>query len=48
MRIEKDFKEFIAPGRVIQLGHAPVRIDIVTSIDGVGFAAAWKKRLREI
>ena len=37
--------DFISPGRVIQLGHAPVRIDIVTSIDGVGFADAWKKRV---
>ncbi len=31
---------------VYQIGVAPVRIDISTHIDGVGFAAAWKKRVK--
>jgi len=33
------------PGMVIQLGVAPNRIDIVTSIDGVSFEAGWAGRV---
>ncbi len=32
------------PGLVFQIGVAPVRIDILTSIDGVSFAEAWPER----
>lgn len=33
------------PRTLIVLGVAPVRIDVLTSIDGVpSFAAAWKRR----
>lgn len=38
----EDFKK---PGVVVQLGNAPVRIDIVTSIDGVTFEPAWSNRV---
>jgi hypothetical protein len=34
-----------APGLVFQIGVAPLRIDIMTSIDGVEFADAWPARL---
>jgi hypothetical protein len=34
-----------APGLVFQIGVAPLRIDIMTSIDGVSFAEAWPERL---
>ena len=34
------------PGMVIRLGVPPVGIDIVTSISGVGFGAAWKHRVK--
>ena len=34
-----------APGLVFQIGVAPLRIDIMTSIDGVAFADAWPARL---
>jgi hypothetical protein len=34
--------DFIAPNKVIQLGHPPVRIDIVTSISGVRWDEAIK------
>lgn len=37
-------QDFTAPGRVIQLGYPPVRIDIVTSISGVGWAEAFENR----
>lgn len=38
-------KDFITPGVIIQLGYEPVRIDIVTSIDGCTFAEVWKNRV---
>lgn len=33
-----------APGKVIQLGHEPNRIDLMTSITGVPFDDAWQTR----
>lgn len=36
---------FTRPMVVYQIGVAPVRIDISTYIDGVQFAAAWRKRV---
>ncbi len=38
---ESDFER---PGVVFQIGIAPLRIDILTGIDGVGFDEAWKTR----
>ena len=35
-------------GMVVRLGQPPVGIDILTSISGVGFAAAWKNRARSV
>jgi hypothetical protein len=40
---ESDLTE---PGLIFQIGVAPVRIDIVTAITGVGFEEAWPRRLR--
>jgi hypothetical protein len=34
------------PGLVFQIGVAPVRIDILTGIDGVEFGEAWAQRLK--
>ena len=34
------------PGVVFQIGVAPVRIDVLTAIDGVDFADAWGERFR--
>jgi len=36
--------DFSKPGYAIQLGRPPYRIDILTSIEAVDFAAAYKKR----
>ena len=37
------------PRTLVVLGAAPVRIDVLTSIDGVpSFAAAWKRRARGV
>lgn len=33
-------KQFSSPGHVVQLGHPPFRIDLLTSISGVDFATA--------
>jgi hypothetical protein len=33
------------PGTVFEIGVAPIRIDVLTSIDGVGFDQAWAGRL---
>ena len=38
--------DFAQTGLVFQMGVAPNRIDIVTSIDGVGFPEAWDGRVR--
>jgi hypothetical protein len=35
-----------APGLVFQIGVVPCRVDVLTSVDGVEFAAAWPRRLR--
>jgi hypothetical protein len=37
--------DFTAEGRVVQLGHPPLRIDILTTIDGVAFEDAWPRRV---
>ena len=32
------------PDRIIQLGHVPLRIDIITSVNGLNFSDAFQKR----
>lgn len=36
--------DLVKPENVIQMGYPPLRIDIVTSIDGVKFSEAWGRR----
>jgi len=36
--------DLATPGVVFQIGIAPVRIDVLTSVDGVTFAEAWPDR----
>ena len=43
---ELTWSDFTAAGRIVQLGHPPLRIDIMTAIDGVSFAEAWGRRVR--
>lgn len=38
---EKDFSQ---ENKVIQLGYEPVRIDVLTSIEGFGFKDIWKNK----
>jgi hypothetical protein len=35
---------FAQPDQVLQIGVAPVRVDILTSISGVEFPEAWERR----
>ncbi len=37
-------KDFIQKGKIIQLGYEPVRVDLITSIEGCDFQEAWKNR----
>jgi hypothetical protein len=37
--------DFDKPGKIVQLGVAPNRIDLLTSIDGVPFDDAWGGRV---
>jgi hypothetical protein len=37
--------EFSTPERMATLGRPPLRIDVMTSVDGVTFAEAWDGRL---
>jgi hypothetical protein len=36
--------DFSPPGHIVQLGVAPNRIDLLTTIDGVTFEDAWRHR----
>jgi hypothetical protein len=38
-------EDFKAPGKIIQLGYPPNRIDLITSISGATFAEAWESRV---
>ena len=38
-------EDFTTPDIVYQIGVAPQRIDILTSISGVEFGAAWNNRI---
>lgn len=38
-------EDLTTPGMVFQIGVAPCRIDLMTSIDGVEFDAAWPHRI---
>lgn len=40
--------DFTEPGRVVQLGYPPVRIDLLTSIDGVEFEECFARRIEVI
>lgn len=36
--------DFACKNRIIQLGYEPVRVDIITSIDGCTFDEVWKRK----
>ena len=38
-------KDFLGPDQIVQLGQPPNRVDLLTSITGVGFDEAWANRV---
>jgi hypothetical protein len=34
--------DFASPGLTFQIGVAPIRIDVLSSVDGIGFDVAWQ------
>jgi hypothetical protein len=38
-------QDLATPGTIFQIGVAPVRIDVLTKIDGVDFEEAWKEKV---
>ena len=38
-------EDFSTTGNIIQLGYEPVRIDIITSIEGLDFTDIWENRV---
>jgi hypothetical protein len=38
-------EDLLTPDIVFQMGVAPIRIDLLTSIDGVEFDSAWESRI---
>ncbi|MBI5777942.1 MAG: nucleotidyltransferase [Planctomycetes bacterium] len=43
-RLPMDETELAKPGQIVQLGYEPVRVDIITSIEGCEFGQVWKNR----
>jgi hypothetical protein len=39
------WQDLSTTGRVVQLGYPPLRIDLLTAIDGVDFLEAWGRRV---
>jgi hypothetical protein len=44
-QLDISLADLTAPGKVIQLGHEPNRVDLMTSITGVSFQEAWDTRV---
>jgi predicted nucleotidyltransferase len=42
--LDVDISDFINKDKVVQLGYAPMRIDIMTSIEGLDFDKAYENR----
>lgn len=39
-------KDLMEPGLIFQIGVPPIRIDVITAIDGVEFSDAWPDRVQ--
>lgn len=42
--LELSVNDLSKEGKIIQLGYEPIRIDIITSIEGCSFAQVWKNK----
>jgi len=54
LKVLKDFgfggiglkeRDFLDPDMIVQLGHEPVRIDILSSLEGVDFRKSYKSKV---
>ncbi|NQT60369.1 MAG: nucleotidyltransferase [Bacteroidetes bacterium] len=43
--LDISISDLSTPNQVVQLGYPPLRIDLLTSIDGLNFQQAWKHRV---
>lgn len=43
--LDLEIADFLEPGQIIQLGYPPNRIDLLTSLKGVDFAACYPARV---
>lgn len=39
-----EINDFMQTGKIIQLGYEPVRVDIITSIEGCNFEEVWDNK----
>lgn len=44
--LELSNEDFSKEGKIIQLGYEPVRVDILTSIEGCDFEEVWKNKIK--
>ena len=44
--VDLSLKDLVTPGLVFQIGVAPYRVDILTSLTGLRFEIAWRRRRR--
>lgn len=44
--LELTSDDFTRPGQVIQIGHPPLRIDLINEVDGVEFKQCWRNKIR--
>ncbi len=40
-------EDFLEPGRFVQLGYPPNRVDLLTTLKGVSFKQAWERRVED-
>ncbi len=38
-------EDFVRPDRIVQLGYEPLRVDLLTSIEGCSFEQIWRHRV---
>ncbi len=38
-------QDFLRPNQVVQLGYPPLRIDLLTNVDGLDFDECWPRRV---
>ena len=41
-------EDFLEPDQIIQLGHPPVRIDLLTTLPGIDFEECWRERVEVV